>query len=72
MHHWSQFVGAIWLSGESEGTLMIGDEQVPLRKPRDGDDATFCHVTLGDCVELPAQSETARILNHPGDMKRGV
>ena len=36
-----------------EGMLMIGNEQVPLRKPRDGADATCCRVTLGDYVELP-------------------
>lgn len=54
---------------------MIRDEQVPLRKPKDGADATCCRVALGDCVELPPQSGTVvpvRILNHPDDMKWGI
>lgn len=54
---------------------MIGDEQVPLRRPRDGASATCCRVTLGDCVELPPRSEMivpAKILNPPSDMKWGV
>ena len=53
---------------------MIGDEQVPLRRPRDGASATCCRVTLGDCVELPPRSEMivpAKILNPPSDMKWG-
>lgn len=42
MHHWSRFIGAISMSSEFEGTLMIVDEQVPLRKPRDGAPAACC------------------------------
>ena len=45
--------------------LMTGDEQVSLRKPRNGAPAACCQIRLRYCVELPPQSETvvqARIL----------
>ena len=58
-----------------EGILIIGDQQVPLRKPRVGACAACCRVTQGDCVELPPRFEMVvpgRILDRPGEMKWGI